>query len=341
VVHEVIMPALGMAQDTGLLVSWQKSVGDAVGVEDVLMEVETDKSTMEVPAGRAGYVAELRAQAGQDIPVGQVIALITAQPPDLSAPSEPIQPTQPDEPAKVVQSMPAPEKAQAPVPPPATLPIDAPQSQGSRILASPKARRLAAEAGLDISALQQAGLPQPYHAADIEKLRDLAAPAQSHALNYGPLSSHITATVPAGALDAFIVRMRDEGGIELTFGDIAVAFSGVALRQAVGGDALSISLRGPDGGRQVYTDPDKYRLSHVAGVASDAPTQLEIREVGSGYLTTIAIGDAKQPVLAISRGPDTMNLSLTFSDAPFGADQAIELMRGLTQRLADPLLALA
>lgn len=59
--HEVIMPALGMAQDTGLLVSWQKAVGDAVTVDDLLMEVETDKSTMEVPAGADGYVAELRA----------------------------------------------------------------------------------------------------------------------------------------------------------------------------------------------------------------------------------------------------------------------------------------
>ncbi len=50
---EVIMPALGMAQDTGRLVSWLKKVGEAVDESDVLMEVETDKTTMEVPAGRA------------------------------------------------------------------------------------------------------------------------------------------------------------------------------------------------------------------------------------------------------------------------------------------------
>ena len=48
---DVIMPALGMAQDTGKLVSWLMNIGDAVNEADILMEVETDKTTMEVPAG--------------------------------------------------------------------------------------------------------------------------------------------------------------------------------------------------------------------------------------------------------------------------------------------------
>ena len=50
------MPQLGMAQDTGLLVAWLKDAGDAVAAGDVLFEVETDKSTMEVEAGRDGYL---------------------------------------------------------------------------------------------------------------------------------------------------------------------------------------------------------------------------------------------------------------------------------------------
>ena len=82
---DVIMPALGMAQDTGLLVAWRKAPGDVVTADEVLMEVETDKSTIEVPAGHDGYVAELRARAGEDVPVGQVVAVITAEKPDLTA----------------------------------------------------------------------------------------------------------------------------------------------------------------------------------------------------------------------------------------------------------------
>ena len=48
--HDVIMPALGMAQDSGILVSWLKQPGDAIAVGDALFEVETDKATMEVEA---------------------------------------------------------------------------------------------------------------------------------------------------------------------------------------------------------------------------------------------------------------------------------------------------
>lgn len=79
---EVIMPALGMAQDTGRLVSWLKKVGEAVDESDVLMEVETDKTTMEA-AGASGFVSELFASAGDDVPVGNVIAIITNDKPAI------------------------------------------------------------------------------------------------------------------------------------------------------------------------------------------------------------------------------------------------------------------
>ena len=80
--HEVIMPALGMAQDTGLIVAWQKAPGDAVAAGDVLFEVETDKSTVEVEASHDGFVAALLAEAGEEAPVGSVIALISAEKPE-------------------------------------------------------------------------------------------------------------------------------------------------------------------------------------------------------------------------------------------------------------------
>ena len=78
----VIMPALGMTQDTGLLVNWLKQPGEAVRADDILFEVETDKSTMEVTAGFDGFVAALLAQAGEDVPVGHNVAIISLAKPD-------------------------------------------------------------------------------------------------------------------------------------------------------------------------------------------------------------------------------------------------------------------
>ncbi len=79
---QVIMPALGMAQDTGLIVAWHKEPGEAVAASDILFEVETDKSTMEVEAGHDGYVAALLAEAGEEAPVGAKIAVISADKPE-------------------------------------------------------------------------------------------------------------------------------------------------------------------------------------------------------------------------------------------------------------------
>src|SRR6056297_2162672 len=80
--HEVIMPALGMAQDTGRIVSWLKKPGEAVASGDALFEVETDKATMEVEATHDGYLTDVRAGAGEDVPVGNAVAMISDTPED-------------------------------------------------------------------------------------------------------------------------------------------------------------------------------------------------------------------------------------------------------------------
>ncbi len=82
---DVIMPALGMAQDTGKLLKWLKAPGDAVDVGDQLFEVETDKSVMEVEAQDAGFLTQVSASDGDDVPVGQVIAVISATAAKLNA----------------------------------------------------------------------------------------------------------------------------------------------------------------------------------------------------------------------------------------------------------------
>ena len=74
--HDVIMPALGMAQETGVILSWLKKPGDQVSPSDALMEVETDKAVMEVEAAAEGVLSDVKAAAGESVPVGQVVAVI-------------------------------------------------------------------------------------------------------------------------------------------------------------------------------------------------------------------------------------------------------------------------
>src|SRR6266540_3974857 len=102
---EVIMPALGLAQETGKVLRWLKAEGESVAKGEPLLEVETDKVTVEVEAPAEGILGGLRAGEGDDVPVGQAVAFVLA--PGESAP-EPAAVTAAPEPAAVTA---APEPA--------------------------------------------------------------------------------------------------------------------------------------------------------------------------------------------------------------------------------------
>ncbi len=85
---DVIMPALGMAQETGKLLRWLKADGDTIVKGEPLMEVETDKVTVEVEAPADGRLAAIRAAEGEDVQVGSTVALILAVGEEAPAASE-------------------------------------------------------------------------------------------------------------------------------------------------------------------------------------------------------------------------------------------------------------
>ena len=85
----VIMPALGVAQQTGTLLKWLKAEGQAVSKGEPLMEIETDKATVEIEAPGSGVLSQVSAKAGDEIPVGQRIALILAPGESASAMESP------------------------------------------------------------------------------------------------------------------------------------------------------------------------------------------------------------------------------------------------------------
>jgi pyruvate dehydrogenase E2 component (dihydrolipoamide acetyltransferase) len=136
------MPALGMAQDTGKLVRWLKHEGDQVAKGEPLMEVETDKATVEVESPGTGTLSAITAAEGDDVAVGHPIALILA--PGESAPAR----------VAAIDSPPG-ERGSGPQRRWGETTPSSPPS--SRALASPKARRLADARGVDISRVVGSG----------------------------------------------------------------------------------------------------------------------------------------------------------------------------------------
>jgi pyruvate dehydrogenase E2 component (dihydrolipoamide acetyltransferase) len=160
---EVIMPALGMAQETGKVLRWLKADGAAVAKGEALLEVETDKVTVEIESPGEGTLAGVSAAEGAEVPVGTVIALVLADGEVLAA-----TPSSPSESAEAAEEPAAVAPAEAPVAPVLASPA-------GRRLASPKARRLAQAAGIDLDAIAGSGPNGAVVAADVEAAR--GAPA--------------------------------------------------------------------------------------------------------------------------------------------------------------------
>ena len=156
------MPALEMAQDSATLVRWTKNEGEYVTKGEVLMEVETDKATIEIESTGSGVLSRVTAHAGDQIPVGQVIAVLLDADGHSPAQAGPV----------VAASQGGSEgKSQSPAPDLKTnsKAVKAPERTSGRKLISPKARRLASEHGLDLSTVRQ-GSGQVIRAGDISSM---------------------------------------------------------------------------------------------------------------------------------------------------------------------------
>ncbi|GAB5376969.1 MAG: pyruvate dehydrogenase complex dihydrolipoamide acetyltransferase [Acuticoccus sp.] len=155
----ILMPALSPTMEVGTLAKWLVKEGDSVQSGDVIAEIETDKATMEVEAVDEGTVGKILVSEGTaDVPVNEAIALLLGEGEDASAldgaaaaPAAPAPKTAADSPAAD-----APAPAAAPAANGAAAPAKA-NGGGGRVLASPLAKRLAAEAGLDLSAVAGSG----------------------------------------------------------------------------------------------------------------------------------------------------------------------------------------
>ena len=267
------MPALGMAQETGKLIAWLKREGERVDKGEPLMEVETDKATVEIEAPASGTLNGLRAQDGDEVPVGEVIAWILE--PGESTPPEPggskmkEAPREEPEEAAVLNASPLARKIAAQH----DLDLALVRSDGGRIEkddvlaylddikirrntprlapASPKARRLAEERGLDVAHLTGSGpegavLAEDVLAASLEGgMTSSLAVSGIWQVMVGRVSQswadaphfYLLREVDASRLVAWRERLQAGGDPKITFSDLLVKLAAAALRQHPGVNA--------------------------------------------------------------------------------------------------------
>ncbi|MDR2858052.1 MAG: 2-oxo acid dehydrogenase subunit E2, partial [Novosphingobium sp.] len=196
---EIRMPALSPTMETGKLARWLVKEGDAVRSGDILAEIETDKAAMEFEAVDEGTIVAIAVPEGTDnVPVGTVIARLAGEGEDAAVAARPTEP-------------PAFVGAQA-APPPAPTPTSQPaqiQTREGRIPASPLAKRLAAEKGVDLAALTGSGPHGRIVKADVESARGGAAKPAAAAAP-APAPTPAPAPAPAAAEKPAAVEMAAE-----------------------------------------------------------------------------------------------------------------------------------
>ena len=197
--YEILMPQLGLTMEEGTVSSWLKHEGDAVKAGEAILEITTDKLTNEVTSEHDGVLLKIVAQEGEDIPVKGLLGYIGEAGEQVGGAAAP---------AAVPVEAVAPAAASAAVIAPAAV-----SASGARIRISPFARKLAANMGVDYSALTGSGpsgrivAKDIYAAAEARKSAPAAAPA-----------------APAAAPAAPAAK---KGGLELMEGDTIAKLSGM------------------------------------------------------------------------------------------------------------------
>lgn len=336
---KILMPALSPTMTEGNLAKWHVKEGDAVNSGDVIAEIETDKATMEVEAVDEGTVGRLLVDEGAEgVAVNALIALLLEDGEDAAA----LDSVAADAPAPAAPAALASAPAEAaPTPAPAApapvAPAESPAApaKGTRVFASPLARRMAAQAGLDLANVTGSGPKGRIVKSDVETAlsggvpaaaaaaqRPAAAPISGAALPFEPafdlepLSSmrktiaqrlteakqtipHFYLTVDC-ELDALLdlrkrLNEKADGAYKLSVNDLIIKASGVALRKVPAANASYT-----DDGIKLYQSAD---VAVAVAIDGGLITPV-IRDAGNKGLETISAemkdlaGRAKEGKLA-------------------------------------------
>ena len=192
---ELKMPALSPTMEEGTLAKWLVKEGDTVKAGDIMAEIETDKATMEFEAVDEGTIARITVAEGTDgVKVGTVIAILAEEGEDAGSVDAPKAEAPKAEPKP---EAPKAEEKPAPAPTPAPAPA-AKSDDGNRVKASPLARRIAAEKGVDLSGVSGSGPNGRIVKADVEGAKPGAAAAPAARSEAAP-KAEAAAPAPAAA----------------------------------------------------------------------------------------------------------------------------------------------
>jgi pyruvate dehydrogenase E2 component (dihydrolipoamide acetyltransferase) len=267
---QVTLPRLGQGMESGVIVRWLKSEGDQVEKGEALYELDTEKVTQEVEADASGVLLKILANEGDEIEVGKAIAVIGEEGEDISAESDDSAEAEAGDPTEVTEDEPAEEGQPAPErederergresdePGPEPQVPDR-QQNGGRVKASPLARRIARERGIDLAHLRGTGPEGRIVAEDVERAgvsapphavtpAESAAPGQIEVVKLNQMRKTIARRMTeAWEAPAFqismsadmtaSIRLREallervqEGGVRPTYSDILTKIVALAL----------------------------------------------------------------------------------------------------------------
>uniref|UniRef100_A0A0B7B4D0 Acetyltransferase component of pyruvate dehydrogenase complex n=1 Tax=Arion vulgaris TaxID=1028688 RepID=A0A0B7B4D0_9EUPU len=175
---KIVLPALSPTMESGTIISWQKKEGDKVSEGDLLAEIETDKASMGFESSDEGYLAKIFIPEGtKDVPLGKLMCIIVSSEADVAAFKDYVPKPGDDQPtgqaasppapaAPASQPPPSPEKS-APPSPPSQATRGPPAAAGDRLFATPFAKTLASEKGIDLRSVKGSGPDGQVRAADV------------------------------------------------------------------------------------------------------------------------------------------------------------------------------
>lgn len=210
-IHELSMPALSSTMETGKIVAWLKNPGDRVEKGENILVVESDKADMDVESFHSGILASILIPAGESAPVGAPIALIAETEAEVAEAQERAKAlSKGDLPATAPTAVPTPT-VQQPTPVPAaiptpTLPTGSNGAGSQRILASPRAKKLAESLGIDLRTVRGSGPGGRIVAEDVERAAAQAASTQAAAPPPVSAAAPLGEVVPLSTLQAAVVR---------------------------------------------------------------------------------------------------------------------------------------
>jgi len=260
---QILMPALSPTMTEGTLAKWLKKEGDKVSSGDLLAEIETDKATMEFEAADDGVLGKILVPAGtENVAVNQPIAVLLAEGEDASAVASATSAAPAAKKAETPAAAPAAKPAEAPKPAAAPQPQEAaaPRKEGERLFASPLAKRIAKDKGIDLSALAGSGPHGRIVKADVENAKPGAAglPAAPTAAKAPGAPKPVPAAAEGTYTDVPLTNMRRVIAQRLTESSQEIPHFKLTVDCNI--DKL-LALREELNGRSPKDGPKAYKLS--------------------------------------------------------------------------------